>query len=722
MPIVRVALDVPLPTVFDYLSDDATLEDVGRRVLVPFGRRTMLGLILETASGSALPAEKIRAAHGILRDIPPLDGAWLGLVRFCSDYYQRPLGEVVFGALPPRLRAARPFAHLPGRIELTEQGSLERQALPLRAKIRRRILDRLSEGPADEAELVGPSPHARRAVNALLQSGAVRFAPGNRPDPHFVETHRLSPEQQSAAQAVARSFGSFDVFLLFGITGSGKTEVYLHLIAQAVARGGQALVLVPEIALTPALESVFRDRFPGARLALQHSAMAGIERARAWLDAQAGQADIVLGTRLAVFTPMPRLALVVVDEEQDASFKQQESLRYSARDIAILRAQRAHLPVVLASATPSLETYHRAVSGRYRLIRLSRRAHEQAEPPEIVLIDTRSCPMHEGLSAPLLQGIEIRLARGEQSLVFLNRRGFAPVLACGQCGWVSGCPRCSVNLVLHLRERRLLCHHCGHGESVPRSCPDCGNLDLAPLGRGTERLEASLLARFPRARVLRVDSDSARSRLRLPGLLAAIHAGEADILVGTQMLAKGHHFERLTLVGVVNADSGLFAADYRAGERLFAQLQQVTGRAGRAARPGQALIQTRYPDHPVYQSLARHDFEAFAHSLFQERREAGFPPFVFECALRAEARKLDDALSFLAGAAREAPEQRRGITIYDPAPVSLQRVAGWERAQLLLQAESRSRLQAFLREWSERLYRMRHPRVRWHLDVDPLEF
>jgi primosomal protein N' (replication factor Y) len=508
--------------------------------------------------------------------------------------------------------------------------------------------------------------------------------------------------------------------LLFGVTGSGKTEIYLQLIAEVLARSKQVLILVPEIALTPALEAAFHDRFPGACIVTQTSAMAELERVRGWLLAHSGRADVVLGTRLAVFTPLPRLGLVVVDEEQDASFKQREGVRYSARDLAITRAQIAAAPVVLCSATPSLESFRHATSGKYELVPLTRRAIDRAELPAIRLIDTRVHPPQEGIATPLLEALAARLARGEQSLVFLNRRGYAPALACPACGWVKGCKRCSANMVVHLALQRLRCHHCGLAEGIPRACPACGNPDLQAFGRGTQRIELVLRERFPRARILRVDSDAVRARNRLEDLLE--RAAHADILVGTQILAKGHHFGRLTLAGVLNADSGLFSSDYRASERTFAQLQQVAGRAGRSNLPGEVLIQTRYPDHPLYQSLVRNDYTGFAGSLLAERREAGFPPFVFEAALRAESRDSVRAQRFLRSAIGHAPQKGPSITVFDPAPMSLARLAGMERAQVLLQARSRPRLQAFLREWSDSLYRTPAHGVRWHLDVDPIEF
>jgi len=725
MGFLRVAIDLPLPRLFDYCCDEALQRDVGLRVVVPFGRKKVLGVIVEVAAHSDMPPDKLRAADRILRDMPPLSPQWLALARFCSGYYQRPLGEVIHAALPPWLRSSKPLPESERHYAIGDAGDRGRGALPARSKTRRALLERLAAGPATETELARLGGNARKLARDLLAAGWIRNLPAPPSAPDFVATHRLTPEQTNAVAAI-RACGAFRVFLLYGITGSGKTEVYLHAIASVLASGRQALVLVPEIALTPALESAFRSRFPAARIVVQHSAMNEAERARGFLDAQNGSADVVLGTRLAVFVPLPRLALLVIDEEQDPSFKQQESLRYSARDVGILRAREAGVPVVLCSATPSLETWHYATNGRYALLALSQRAPAgaglPAGLPQVRLIDTGIHAPRDGIAPPLAEAITERLARGEQTLLFLNRRGYAPVLACAQCGWMSGCPRCSTRLVVHLRDHALRCHHCGYATRIARACPDCGNLDLAPVGRGTQRLEATLGERFPGARVLRMDSDTARARGRLEVMFRRIESGEADIMVGTQILAKGHHFERLTLVGVVNADAGLFSANYRAPERMFQQLEQVAGRAGRADLPGEVLIQTRYPAHPLYQALARHDYAGYARILLEERRQAGFPPFVFEAALRADADHLEPAMRFLRDAAELAPSSPEDVTLFDPAPMALERVAGRSRAQRLVQSVSRPRLQAFLAEWSAALYAGRYPGVRWHLDVDPTEF
>ncbi|HEX8963007.1 MAG TPA: primosomal protein N' [Rhodocyclaceae bacterium] len=662
MTIVRVALDAPLPRLFDYLADDALPDDRGRRVAVPFGAGEKTGVIFAVLEGSDQPAEKLKPVREILRDMPALPADWLALCEFCARYYQYPLGQVVAFALPPMLR----------------RGKLPRA---LKAK-------------AIEA---APQP----PVPALL-------------------------EDQAAAVAALGAAEGFGVFLLHGITGSGKTEVYLRAIAAVLERGGQALMLVPEIALTPQLESRVAQRFPSACIVSAHSGMPEAARARGFLDGMAGRADIVLGTRLSVFMPLPRLQLIVVDEEHDASFKQQDGLRYSARDVAAFRAKQLGVPIVLGSATPSLESFHHAGSGRYRLLELRRRAVAEALPA-VRTVDTRREKLQEGLSAALLAALGTRLERGEQSLVFLNRRGYAPVLACPSCGWVSHCSRCAANLVVHLADRVLRCHHCGLEARIPKACPDCGNQDIQPFGRGTQRLEAALRERFPAANVLRIDRDSASTPKKWQALLAAIHEGRADILIGTQMLAKGHDFPRLTLVGVLGADSALFAADFRAPERLFSQLMQVGGRSGRAELPGEVLVQTEYPDHPLYRALAAHDYAGFARTQLDEREVAGFPPFAFQCLLRAEAKAMDQSLAFLAQA-RAAAEPlaqaaRVPVALYDPVPMRLSRLMSLERAQLLVESHSRPALQAFLAAWSEAIYALKAPRgLRWHLDVDPLEF
>ncbi len=726
MSILRVAFDLPLPRLFDYSCEDATAADIGMRVLVPFGNKQSVGLIVDIGDTTEIESGKLKSALRILRETPALGPDWLELARFCSSYYHRPLGEVIFGGLPVRLR--RPGATFSLRQEaayrLTAGGRAAMAELPARSKVKHALLLTLTRSDCAEQVLLAQSRSARTALAELDQAGWIerfQLAP-EAWSGRFIAEPRLNAEQQAVLEQIERAGPGYAVFLLHGITGSGKTEIYLRLIARTLAAGRQALVLVPEINLTPRLTQEFRERFPDTPLVSLHSGLADGERAQHWLQAQSGAAGIVLGTRLAVFAPLPSLGLIVVDEEQDASFKQQDGLRYSARDVAIFRARQSGVPVVLGSATPALETYANALSGRYRLLRLAQRAVPQAELPRVHSVDLRKHKLEDGLAPPVLAALQERLARGEQSLVFLNRRGYAPVLMCPACDWVGGCRRCSARLVPHPAERPLRCRHCGAYAPVPRHCPSCGNADIHPFGRGTQRLEETLAERFPQARILRIDRDSTRSKGSFARMLDDIKGGRADILVGTQILAKGHDFPRLTLVAVLNADGALFSADYRAPERLFAQLVQVAGRAGRAGLPGEVLIQTQYPQHPLYLALARHDYAGFAQSLLAEREQAGFPPFVFEAVLRADAPELEAALGFLRQAAALAGPAPEGITLYDPVPMTVARLAERERAQLLLQSYSRKALQEYLALWSAKLYALPQRDVRWHLDVDPIEF
>jgi primosomal protein N' (replication factor Y) len=722
MNVLRVALDVPLPTLFDYLLLEETMDvEVGDRVVVPFGARERIGVVVERAAQSELPAERLKAVAAVRRDAPRLPADWLALIRFLAAYYQRPLGEAVVASLPPRLRSLRPLPREERRF--VRLSPVAPSSSSLKRGLKRNLLDSLQGVPLDEDALLATAgadrARARSALRELLKLGWLETtAP-----PHgtrFVASHPATDAQRAAAERIAGARG-FGVFLLYGITGSGKTEVYLSLIAETIARGGQALVLVPEIGLTPQLEARFRLAFPDTIVSVLHSGLDDTVRTSAWLAAARGEAGIVLGTRLAVLAPLPRLALVVVDEEHDTSYKQQEGMRYSGRDAAVYRAKLAACPAVLGSATPSLESWFNCTTGRYELLELPERASPGARLPEVRTIDLRAEPAEQGLARSLVQGITARLARGEQSLVFINRRGYAPVLACEACGWIAGCQRCTARMVVHSVDRRLRCHYCGAEEMIPRSCPTCGNPDLHALGRGTQRVEETLAALFPRARLVRIDRDSARRRGQLSRTLEAVRRGDADILVGTQLLAKGHDFPNLTLVGVLNADSALVSTDYRAPERLFATLVQVAGRAGRRARAGEVLVQTRYPTHPLYTALVRHDYAGFARQQLAERQAAGFPPFVFEAALRAEAKTLAEAMRFLVHAATLAPESE-GVRLYDPVPHVVTRLAGLERAQLLLQAAARPVLQAFLATWSERLFAAAPRALRWHIDVDPIEF
>ncbi len=749
---VRVALDHPLTALYDYrYPPDAPAPQPGMLVRVPFGRREAVGLIFEVSAHSEVPANKLRDVSAVCASCPPLSGQWLDLVGFAADYYQRGLGEVALPALPQALRDPARWERLLApeeryRVLPAGRAALP-DALPARAQVLRRLAQALLEAAElDLADARALHPKAAATLESWREAGWVEYervefgaarsaasAVANAAEASARSAlHQLSDEQAEAVEAILESRG-FAPFLLHGVTGSGKTEVYLRALAGLLERApdAQALVLVPEINLTPQFEAAFRTRFAGVlpddAIVTLHSGLAEGERARHWLAAHTGRARIVLGTRLAVMASLPRLAILVVDEEHDPAYKQQEGLRYSARDLAVWRAKQLEVPVVLGSATPSLESWWQAEQGRYTRLTLSRRAVAEAVLPSIRLIDLeeerrRGRASFEGLSGPLIAAMKARLERGEQSLIFLNRRGYAPVLSCDACGWVAGCPRCSAYVVLHKPERALRCHHCGWESRIPHSCPDCGNVDIAPMGRGTQRIEEALASAVPGARVLRIDADSTRRKGSAQALFSDVHAGEVDILVGTQMVAKGHDFQRVSLVGVMNADNALFSHDFRASERLFAQLMQVSGRAGRAGLPGEVMVQTRYPRHAIYHALARHDYVGFANSQIAERRDAHLPPFVYQALLRAEGRTLEAALAFLAEAAKAlaAMPTASRVMAYDAVPLTIVKVMNVHRAQLLVESSSRAALQATLRAWLPTLRGLRGV-LRWNLEVDPLD-
>jgi primosomal protein N' (replication factor Y) (superfamily II helicase) len=592
--------------------------------------------------------------------LPALPADVMALARFVADYYQQPLGMTLALAVPP----------------------------------------------------LGVREAAPRAVADALTAGEA-----------IASWHR-NDDQQAAVAAVCAAFGNFEPFLLQGVTGSGKTAVYLAAAEAAIARGGQVLLLVPEINLTPQLEASVCAALPGACAVTLHSRLADGARRAHWTAAARGEAQLILGTRLAVFCALPRLALIVVDEEHDASFKQQDGIRYHARDIAVWRAHERDVPIVLGSATPSLESYAHARSGRYRRLLLPRRADPRAALPRVSLVPNRGDSAREGIAGPLWDALDRCLARGEQALVFVNRRGYAPSLKCAACAWQSECVRCSARLTLHRDPPAMRCHHCGHTENVPAACPQCGNVDLFPLGFGTQRLERALTATFPAARVARVDRDSTRAKGAFAALRAQVADRAIDLLIGTQMLAKGHDFPRLTLVGVLGADNALYSADFRATERLAALLMQVAGRAGRAGLAGEVIVQTDFPNHPVYEALATHDYERFARELVAERETAQLPPVTHVALLLAEAHRRADVDAYLerAHAAAEALAEAAAVTIFPPVPALLARRAGLERGQIAVQSARRADLQRFLAQWRPALASLAGKRVRAALDVDPLSF
>ena len=728
MEFVRVALNVPIATLFDYRAKDATPSDVGRRVLVPFGKKIAVGIIMGMAQSSALPAHNIRHVLSILREEITLPADVLALFDFCSNYYQYPIGKVVLGGLPSRLRnsslikTSTVFAY-----RLTEIGRLGFDALPARSSVKRELLSALLAAPhvCTEQELRAIAPSALTVLKNLVQNEWVeRFPVDANPDLGDKKKSDMKSEltlnvEQASVVATVNGRSGFAPWLLRGVTGSGKTEVYLQLIAEKLNAGLQALLLVPEINLTPQLESVIKERFPAHTLASIHSGLNESERLHNWMSAQRGTADIVIGTRLAIFTPLPRLGIIIVDEEHDASFKQNDGLLYSARDLAVMRAKQRDVPLILGSATPALETYQKALLGDYGLLELNHRINGM--PPLIECVDTRHEPQFEGISNALIAAIRETTRKGGQSLVFINRRGYAPVLACSHCGWTSDCPRCSAKLVLHIADNNLHCHFCGQTRGVPAACPQCGDQNLTPLGHGTQRIEAALTRIFPAARILRIDRDTTARKHAWRDMRKQIQDNDVDILVGTQILAKGHDFPQLNLVGVINADSSLYSTDFRAAERLYARLAQVAGRAGRGVHPGKVLIQTRFPGHPLYQALQRDNYPAYAKELLSERKAAGFPPYAHIAVLRAEAPKLESAITFLQQAANHNPSTDESITVYDPVPARLERRAGLARAQLTVQARSRSALHRFLAIWITQFQTTTLKTVRWALDVDPMD-
>ena len=733
-PVLRVAVAAPLAGLFDYLPPAAATPPAqpGCRVLVPFGHGRRIGIIVATAGETDQDPKRLKPVETVLDAHPLLDEAHLAFVLWAADYYQCPPGEALFSALPTRLRRPEPMAaEAPVAWRATAAGrAIDPQALR-RAPRQAEVLALLQEVPtglgADALRArVGNSATVLRTLAAkgliercrsdsAIDAPSALSAPAPSP-----ERPALTPEQQVAVDAVGDARG-FNTFLLDGVTGSGKTEVYLRLIEQALTAARQVLVVVPEIGLTPQLAGRFTRRITEP-LAVLHSALAEREREQAWQQAAAGHARLVLGTRSTIFTPLPELGLVIVDEEHDLSLKQQDGFRYSARDLAVRRAQLAECPVVLGSATPSLESLRNVRLGRYRRLVMTKRAGA-AKPPRILLADIRGQYLETGLGHALLTRMGEEIEAGNQVLLFLNRRGFSPVLTCHDCGWLSDCSRCDAQMTLHRDRAQLICHHCGLMRPQPIQCPYCTSPDLRPLGQGTERVEDTLRQRFPGIPLARIDRDSTRRKGELERLLAAARRGEYPLLLGTQMLAKGHHLPGITLVGIMDLDHGLYGSDFRAAERMAQLLVQVAGRAGRAERSGTVLVQTRHPNHPLLLRLLREGYGAFAEAALSERAEAGLPPFSHQALLRADSPREQAAMAFLHEARAAAqPLAANGVELWGPAPSGMERRAGRIRAQLLLQAPTRGALQALLRALLPRLRALKTPRhLRWSIDVDPQE-
>jgi primosomal protein N' (replication factor Y) (superfamily II helicase) len=723
--IVRVAVPVPLPRLFDYSLDPGlSMPATGCRVRVPFAGRERVGVVLASDDHSEIAPDQLKPVSLILDRQPLLTEEVIATLEWASRYYQHAIGEVFEAALPALLRSSRqvPQAGVAG-IALTVDGRTALADPALRRGTRIcTLLELLGDGPLADVDLDQRLPGWRSSARTLRERGWSEECrlPGLNVRDEPVAAPALNAEQQAAVSSVAERAGEFAPFLLDGVTGSGKTEVYLAAIADVIRSGKQALVLVPEIALTPQTTRRFRQRL-GFDIAILHSGLSERERATAWLAAARGEARVVLGTRSAIFVPLPNPGLIIVDEEHDASYKQQDGFRYHARDLAVLRARALKVPLMLGSATPSLESLANVEAGRYSLLRLSRRAGV-ARPPSLQIMDIRRKRLDQGLAISSLNAIAECIARGEQVLVFRNRRGYAPVLFCHACGWSAQCERCDRPLTLHLGAARLRCHHCAAEAAIPKACPECSSPALAPQGQGTERIEEVLRQRFPNVSIVRVDRDSTRSRAGRDAIFEDLEVEGPRILVGTQMLAKGHDLPNLTLVVVTGVDQGLYSVDFRAGERLGQLIVQVAGRAGRAERPGAVILQTHHPDHPLLLALIAGGYPALAGSLLAERRAAGLPPFAQFALLRAESRSPSDSSAFLQEALKCAQPLAPGVSIHGPLPAPMPRRAGFQRSQLLIESLTRAAVQAFLPGWIEQLRGLKSARrVRWSIDVDPVE-
>ena len=717
----RIAVNVPLSDGLLTYSHSEPLPP-GTRVLVPFRNKTVVGIVWETDIAPDMDTARILSVQTAFMEEKPLPQSWRDLLAFTSRYYHYPTGQAVFAALPQGLKETRAveMPQPPLFYALNEAGRAQTPP-PARFNKKAALWDTLLSGGMTMAALKQVNAQAAKLIEDWAEQDWIETTEAAKPVLRSSE-FQLNADQQKASDEIQTAFGKFQPFLLYGITGSGKTEVYFDAMAKVLAQGRQVLFLLPEINLTPQLLKRVENRFADVPTAVLHSQMAAGKRTQDYLRAMLGQAKLVIGTRLAVFTPLPDVGLIVVDEEHDGSFKQDNELRYHARDLAVWRAKQSGCPIVLGSATPSLESWHKAQSGAYCLLQLTERAHASAQLPQVEILNVGRLKLDNGFSPQALQLLKQNFEAGGMSLVYLNRRGFAPALFCGDCGHTFGCPNCSAKMVLHQRARQLRCHHCDHREPIPYKCPDCGNQDLTAVGHGTQRVEETLRAFLPKAAVVRVDRDSTAHKNDWADLYRRIADNEIDILVGTQMLAKGHDFARLNLVIVLNADGSLYSADFRAPERLFAELMQVSGRAGRADKPGKVLIQTQLPEHPVFAAVKAQDYAVFAENELNERQMFAMPPFGFQTAVRADAPRVADAMEFL-NAAKEtiAPLLPESVSQFGAAPMLMVRLAERERAQVFLESTSRQDLHRAVSLWVQVLQQNRDGKIRWSVDVDVQE-
>ena len=727
--VLRVAIDVPLRKLFDYLPPEGTGNVLpGTRVRVRFGRKITIGIVVASSDDSDLPLSKLRRVEAVLDEEPLFDGRMLELLAWASDYYVHPHGEVCAAALPTLLRKGRPLQAPRIAYRLTAEGkNIDHEKLARRAPRQSELIKVLGDGPVDEtdARLSAPGRDWRSILRRLLKKNLVEamtvaIEPGPQINDAFEIGPDLTADQQTAVDSIVAGLGRFGTLMLFGVTGSGKTEVYLRAIERVIEGGMQALVIVPEISLTPQLVERFSRRF-NRPVAIMHSGLSATDRLASWRDARSGRAEVVIGTRSAIFTPLRNCGVIVVDEEHDPSLKQQEGFRYSARDLAVMRGRLEAVPVVLGSATPSLETLRNASRDRYESLFLPERPG-QASHPHMRVIDLRVMPARNGLTATMLQAIDSHLTASGQVILFLNRRGYAPTLMCTGCGWVSECPRCDARMTLHQNPARLRCHHCGREAAQPAGCPECDSA-LIPAGQGTERVEETLERQFPQARIARIDRDTTRNKGALDKILSDMRERRTEILVGTQMLTKGHDFPDVTLVGVLNADQGLFGTDFRSDERLAQNILQVSGRAGRGDRAGEVLIQTAFPDHPLLACLINGGYEKFSAAALCEREAALWPPFSHLVLIRAEAPRQADPGNFLNKCRVEAERLMKSpLVVMGPAPSPMERLSGRYRAQLLIRSPDRMQLHSRLARLVRKIENLPESRrVRWSVDVDPVE-
>jgi primosomal protein N' (replication factor Y) len=730
-PICRVAVSIPLRKLFDYLIPDnldSKSLQAGIRVVVPFGRQQRIGIIIDPCVTSTIEHSRLKPLQSIIDAQPLFKQHDMRLLEWAARYYHHPVGEVFHAALPGLLRKNQ-AAELPTEtiLCLTQQG----QAISLdsfkRAPRQLELITLLQNSPEKQLstdQLSAQNIHWRQCLSGLIKKKLIeqqtRISKWQPSQTSWTSPLALTKAQQKAVDAVAEDSDQFGVFLLDGVTGSGKTEVYMHLIQQLLDQHKQILVLLPEIALTPQLEERFRSRFP-VPIGVYHSGLSDKLRCAHWLRFQQGIAPILLGTRSATFIPMQQPGLIILDEEHDPSFKQQEGFRFSARNVAIRRAQLLDIPILLGTATPAIETIYNAQTQRYRHLKLPARAGK-AVLPELKLLDIRNRTMHAGLSEPLIQHIDKTLSRNEQVMLFINRRGYAPAYLCHQCGWVARCPRCDANAVVHINEQRLWCHHCGSNSTLPRNCLACNGKEVEALGVGTERVEKMLQQHFPDAITARFDRDNVRTKAILDVMLTSVQNNEIDILIGTQMLAKGHHFPNVTLVCILDTDQGLFSTDFRAAERLAQMIIQVAGRSGRADKVGQVILQTRQPEHPLLLTLIRQDYAQFAINSLQERQQADLPPITHHALFRAKAPNQAAPLALLQKLRIELEKITETILILGPVPAPMEKLAGQYRYQLLLQSKHRQELHECLNRIIPYIDTLKeNKQARWSIDVDPID-